>query len=131
MFYDIEVIVGFYIEFGKVYDENFDKIVVIDMIWWMVRVNEFNMLVEYFEGLCYVDVDVYKFNNLVIWVFGNDIKLFYVNEIFKLFFVVVVVWMFGFGCYYCFCLVLLGECEIGKLFMVNFVFFDFGNIIEL
>ena len=68
--HDIEAIAGLYIELGKVRDENPDKTVVIDTIRRMARANEYNPLIEYFEGLRHADADVYKFNNLANWAFG-------------------------------------------------------------
>ncbi len=128
--HDIEAIAGLYIELGKAHDENPDKTVVIDTIRRMARANEFNTLVEYFEGLRHADADVYKFNNLATWAFGNDIKSPHANEILKLFLVAAVARTFGPGCYYRFCPVLLGEREIGKSFMANLAPFDLGNTTE-
>ena len=128
--HDIEAIGGLYIELGKAHDENPDKTVVIDTIRRMARANEFNPLVEYFEGLRHADADVYKFNNLATWAFGHDIKSPHANEILKLFLVAAVARTFEPGCYYRFCPVLLGECEIGKSFMANLAPFDLGNTTE-
>lgn len=128
--HDIEAIAGLYIELGKVRDENPDKTVVIDTIRRMARANEFNPLVEYFEGLRHADADVYKFNNLATWAFGHDIKSPHANEILKLFLVAAVARTFEPGCYYRFCPVLLGEREIGKSFMANLAPFDLGNTTE-
>ena len=56
--HDIEAIAGLYIELGKAHDENPDKTVVIDTIRRMARANEFNPLVDYFEGLRHADADL-------------------------------------------------------------------------
>ena len=128
--HDAEAIAGFYIELGTAYDENPDKTVVIDTIRRMARANEYNPLVEYFEGLRHADADVYKFNNLASWAFGDDIKSPHANEILKLFLVAAVARTLEPGCYYRFCPVLLGEREIGKSFMANLAPFDLGNTTE-
>ena len=128
--HDVEAIAGLYLALSKHIEESADKTAVIDTVRSMARANEFNPLVQYFEGLRDAEPDEYKFNNLASWVFGDDMKSPHADEILKYFLVAAVARTFEPGAYYRYCPILMGEREIGKSFMATLAPFDLGNTTE-